>query len=693
MARLEELQSRSEALFTQLLDVQTRAPRRRGVAAAVREPFSWFEPAHAVAAAALAFRLSALSASKGRINTALEAALDHVEEEMVLAHPELVRQGFALFVTHNRDGRRLSKPRTVAAAPNLFRPPGRRSVGPAVSIGGASPGLDYWREDALANEHHQHWHEVYPYTGIPPRDFHAWVTDTPQQTIVAILELLRPGFDWATRVPTLGVPQLAQLMADAARADEVGSLPPDLYRALFRLNDRQGELFFYMHEQMLARYDAELLSHRLARVAPYAPSQWPRPIPEGHDPLGLARFSRREQNQSLGSEPVEILRFLERQIQQALRDDTLRGGGDGAPPVPIDRSNFGEAVESTVPQLRELDPDSYQGLHNFGHVGLAQLSTPPNPGVMISTVTAIRDQIFWRWHKHIDNLNAAWQEKQPANDFANAPDVLLRSALDGQTPKPWSSPDIILCRTGDLPAGAEPATVGQSLFGGDNWDKDFGSTVASAGGVDLTTISELTTTMASVAFGGRTVSFLTHEPFSVFLRVENPTAAPSQVTVRLFLVPADLARDRRAWIEMDKFLLDVPAQTKLVAYRSDSDSSVVKRPVDLNPARVLPGGTDPNDTAYCDCGWPYTLLLPRGTPEGMAFRLMAICTDAAIDRVPAPGHCGSMSFCGAVDRYPDTRDMGYPFARPFAGPRATAIRDALLNLRSTCARTVTIRHA
>ena len=51
-----------------------------------------------------------------------------------------------------------------------------------------------------------------------------------------------------------------------------------------------------------------------------------------------------------------------------------------------------------------------------------------------------------------------------------------------------------------------------------------------------------------------------------------------------------------------------------------------------------------------------------------------------------------MSFCGAVDRYPDTRDMGYPFARPFAGPAANAVRDAIVALPNAAARTVTIRH-
>jgi hypothetical protein len=72
--------------------------------------------------------------------------------------------------------------------------------------------------------------------------------------------------------------------------------------------------------------------------------------------------------------------------------------------------------------------------------------------------------------------------------------------------------------------------------------------------------------------------------------------------------------------------------------------------------------------------------------------LLVVCTDAAIDRVPAQDQCGSMSYCGAVDRYPDMRDMGYPFSRPFAGAAATAIRDTFVGLESAAARSVTIRH-
>ena len=51
----------------------------------------------------------------------------------------------------------------------------------------------------------------------------------------------------------------------------------------------------------------------------------------------------------------------------------------------------------------------------------------------------------------------------------------------------------------------------------------------------------------------------------------------------------------------------------------------------------------------------------------MYFRLFALITDGEIDNVPGPEHCGSMSFCGAREEYPDQRSMGYPFDRGFSG--------------------------
>ena len=145
--------------------------------------------------------------------------------------------------------------------------------------------------------------------------------------------------------------------------------------------------------------------------------------------------------------------------------------------------------------------------------------------------------------------------------------------------------------------------------------------------------------------------------------------------MRLFLapeqVPGDAAEERRWWIELDKFIQLVPARpahrglpTRRAVFGHQETRGQGSRP----PAAAPAPGDDDDGGSYCQCGWPYTLLLPHGTTAGMGFRLLVLFTDAATDEVPRPGHCGSMSYCGAADRYPDTRDMGYPFSRKFEQP-------------------------
>jgi hypothetical protein len=694
MPTIDELRSRSDALFTGLMRAQvgpTTARARRAVAARPVAPtagFSWFKPEDAMAATTLAFRLGAYAASRADELDGLEAALDHATDQGQTSAPELARQGLAIFVIHSRSGRRLSQPRPVAVAPGLFVPSPRRRNRHAISIGGAAPELDYWREDALANEHHQHWHDVYPYRGLPPADIRSWLDTTPTSTQIAILTALDPTQDWSQLVPGAAREQIASLFSQVVQSGAVAELSPELYRTMFRLNDRQGELFFYMHEQMLARYDAELLSHRLDRVEAFGPDQWNHPIPEGHRPTGLVGFKQRDPDRQLPSAEIATLRRLAGEITEALDNRQLRGPSGST--VEIDRTRLGEVVEAAAPQLRDVDLASYPGLHGQGHVAVAELSSGGD-GVMASTLTAIRDQIFWRWHKYIDDLSARWQDEQSPYDFADAPSVVVRNDLVATDAPAWSSPDIILCRATDLPPGVDPSVVGEQLFGGTNWDVDFTERDAAAAGHQLSTIRELRTSMSRRTVDAMKVDYLSHTPFSYFLRVENLAASEQRITIRLFLAPAEIADDRRAWIEMDKFVVELAASARTVIHRRDVESSVVKRPAEPDPSNVRPGGGDPDETAYCDCGWPYTLLLPRGTSEGMEFRLMVICTDAAIDHVAMPGDCGSMSYCGAVDRYPDFRDMGYPFNRRF-GDGVSALADRLVALSSAAARTVVIRH-
>ena len=189
-----------------------------------------------------------------------------------------------------------------------------------------------------------------------------------------------------------------------------------------------------------------------------------------------------------------------------------------------------------------------------------------------------------------------------------------------------------------------------------------------------------------------TIQYLYPREFFYFLRVENQLAQAKDVTVRIFLAPTgsyagitEVAEDRRMWIEMDKFRYTLQPSRQVIFRRAEV-SSVIRKPAvktfDTTEA-------DEDGDVSCDCGWPYNLLLPRGTRNGMKFRLLVMITDWEKDRVPDETKCGSMSYCGAKDKYPDSRDMGYPFDRPF--PAGRSIMQIIGTQNNMAARDFTIK--
>lgn len=683
MSDLETIQQRGLKLFNRLLESESKG--NRVIGGETQKAFSWFEPKHAEAASMFAFRLSALAGSGQNELEGLERALEAAEHEALVGDKVMVRQALSMFVTHNVSGRKLIKPRTVVGAPGLFlRSPKRlpRRGRFRVSEGGLSPELDYWREDELANEHHEHWHQVYPNSGIPISDFRQWVDDTPIETQAAILNALVPDPSWQQQLEAASPDQVARLFANQV-VPAIGSLPPELGALIVQSNDRHGELFVYMHAQMLARYDAELLSHGFNRVEPYGPEEWSMPIPSGHNPIGLG-FGRRRMSMVMSDVAQDRLEALNAPAEQAILSGKVQMS-DGTE-QDLDPVTVGEMLEAAPPWTTAIDTTAYRGLHNSGHGALAGLADAPG-GVMASTVVAIRDPIFWRWHKHIDNLAAAWQDSQPPHALDDGPEVIIRNMPDaaGANPAPWLSPDIVLVNSDALPDGDDPEALGEALLGGNNWDLAAGA--ANGAGAEAIT-NELTTKMVNRAAPNESVEFLSHTPFGYYLRVENPDADDKEITVRIFIAPASIADDRRGWIEMDKFHVTIPGGTKRVLYRADTESSVIKRPAERSPDEVATPSASAGESSYCDCGWPWTLLLPRGDVAGMEFKMIVLCTDWQIDRLDEPGHCGSMSFCGAVDKYPDTREMGYPFNRPFT----KSIEQTFAALPASAGRSFTIRH-
>ena len=591
-----------------------------GAAAAAEMPFSVFIPAHEERAITAVEELMAIANERGN-----DAVLDRVEELAQEVSVEFAQYCLMVYITHHPRGQELPIAPLEERAPELVVPssePKAPAELEALGATGAEAALDWYREDPAANFHHERWHIVYPFRGVP-----------------------NP-------------------------ANPIGPR---------RLKDRQGELFLYMHEQMLARYDHERIGVNLGIVQPI--SNYRSPLPEGYIP-NLSGFSSRSPNSLMtNSQATTTVTQLENWTRDLFGDTnranaTLSNGGGTT--VPATPDLIGNTSEANIGAVRDPKYGGQSGgLHNNGHVVIGQIPGPGGAaGVMLSTSVAIRDPIFYRWHRRIDDAMFNWQEKQAAQNFADAPRATLRDGLSG-TAASGKSPDVLVVSADKVTGDAQ--AFGDRAFGGDNWTKD----PAQSGVVtDL-----LKTRMVRRGTGASAIQMLDHEDYFYFIRAE--AAAEQTVTVRIFLIATSFigqAGERRRWIELDRFQQKLKAGRNVIV-RSSRLAAVARKPaihVGETPPPPEPGA-DPN---YCDCGWPYHLLLPRGTSQGKIYRLMVMLTDWNIDKVEVEGKCGSMSFCGKRDaKYPDARPMGYPFDRKW--PKRIA--DTILEQKNMAARDIRIQ--
>jgi hypothetical protein len=81
----------------------------------------------------------------------------------------------------------------------------------------------------------------------------------------------------------------------------------------------------------------------------------------------------------------------------------------------------------------------------------------------------------------------------------------------------------------------------------------------------------------------------------------------------------------------------------------------------------------------------------------MPCRFLVLITDGAEDGTANEHgeHCGSVQFCGKTNReWPDTKEMGFPFDRPFrSDPQGDSIKAHFDGLPNAVWREVTIKTA
>ncbi|XP_067015429.2 phenoloxidase 1 [Anabrus simplex] len=455
----------------------------------------------------------------------------------------------------------------------------------------------YFREDIGVNLHHWHWHLVYPISGT------------------------REVVD----------------------------------------KDRRGELFFYMHQQIIARYNFERFSNRLSRVKRM--QNFREPIPEAYfpkldDQVASRKYASRQANsylKDLDRERERIkfdIRDLERWENRIF--DVIHTGNY------IDENNkrqrlteedginiLGNMVEAS---MLTVNRQLYGDMHNLLHTAISLCHDPDHRyletfQVLADPSTAMRDPAFYPLHAYIDDIFQEHKATLPpytvaklAYEGVTVTSMEVRSA-DGnvnQFSTYWKQDDVNLSKGLDFMPGNE------ELFA--------------------------------------RITHLQHADFTYIIKASNK-GKDCKGTVRIFLaptidergVPLQFREQKNLFIELDKFTVDLkPGDTEI--HRQSTESSITI-PFEQT-FRRLPRNSEQNaEFNFCGCGWPQHMLIPKGWPEGMPCQLFVMISnykDDKVDQKLDEKTCSdASSFCGLRDKkYPDRRPMGYPFDR---SPRAGVV--------------------
>ena len=475
MATVDELRDRSGTLFTELLKAQAAAEPPEN-------QFSWFDRDDAVAAATLSFRLSALAASgEERRGGPQRRARPSGQGAARRCGPRRCRSASRCSSpTISAGGGSASRgqsQRHRSSSPRRARP----RAAPAISIGGSSPGLDYWREDVLANEHHQHWHEVYPFTGPAAAELRDVARRAPSRTS-----------SWRSSSRCCPGPGLARQSSRTPR-------PAAARRALRRRSLRRGvaglparALPQALHASTTAR--ASCSSTCTSRCSPATTPSCSRTSLDAGRAVRPERVGRPDPRRATTRSRLRRLRPARRgarsaarrrhrtSLQRCRRDrrgaDATKHTARRSTARPC-RSTGRTSARPSRPPCRScaaLDRGAYPGCTAPATCSSPGLATgprrdehpgdgDPRPGLLAVA-------------QDIDDLSARWQDTlRPVALRRRAARARAQRARPART-TPWASPDIILCRDLDLPDGADPASLGEQLFGGDNWDTDFSPATA-----------------------------------------------------------------------------------------------------------------------------------------------------------------------------------------------------------------------
>ncbi|XP_066948824.1 hemocyanin-like [Macrobrachium rosenbergii] len=417
--------------------------------------------------------------------------------------------------------------------------------------------------------------------------------------------------------------------------------------------DRKGELFFWVHHQLTARFDAERLSNYLPEVEEL---QWDSPVEHGFAPHTSYKYggefpSRPDNNKF---EDVDgVARILDLKVMEERIRDAIAHGyivDNEGKKVPIDNDHgidiLGDVIESSMysPNIQY-----YGALHNTAHMVLGRQADPHGkygmpPGVMEHFETATRDPAFFRLHKYMDNI------------FKEHKDTF----------KPYTKEELTY-------ENAEITDLEVSELS--TYFEDFEFSLSNA--------LDSSDSVQDVPVSAH-VSRLNHKPFTYTVKVN--AGHEETATVRVYICPRydfsgiQYTYDEGRWtcIEMDKFWTKLSAGANQITRKSSESSvSIPDRKSFAHLIKeadeAVASGSELKHDSIRGCGHPERLLLPKGKKDGMDFWFFVAVTsgeDATHDDLVDNDHGGNHGYCGIHgETYPDRKPMGYPLDRRVLNPQ------------------------
>merc|ERR1711970_564147 len=434
--------------------------------------------------------------------------------------------------------------------------------------------------------------------------------------------------------------------------------------------DRKGELFYWAHHQLSARFDAERLSNNLDKVDEL---YWDRPIYEGFAPHTAYKYggefpSRPDNIKFSDVEGVARIRDVmiwEDRIRDAIAHGYVTGKDGTIKNLLNDRGIdvIGDLIESSE---YSVNPVYYGALHNTAHIVLGRQGDPKGkfnmpPGVMEHFETATRDPSFFRLHKMMDNIFKIHKDRLPTytKEDLNFEKVHLNHfSVNGKLETYFEDFEFDLVGAVDDTEQIED--------------------------VELTAI----------------IPRINHKPFSYDFDIMNERDSDVLATIRIFLCPLtdyngvkyDANNVRWACIEMDKFWVNLaPGANTIVRKASESavtvpDSLSFENMIKQTDEALAAGAESTGlEKLSRTCGLPDRWLIRKGKEEGLEMVLMSFVSDGATDHTDTfqvgGFYGGTHAHCGVHgQKYPDKRAMGYPIDRQILDFRMTA---SVTNFKNT----------